>query len=280
MRGAATWAALLALSLSTGVRADPRPMSAGAVPWPGERTEVRIAREVLTIELDRKAAAVKALLTLENKGEATRLQVGFPCDGSPEPGVTGLECRTRIAVLVDGKKQAVKRKGAHFVWPMRFAPGQKVELEVSYRSPLRNERYQEPFRGMMALHYRLVTGAEWAGPIGELSVEVRLPTDALLHVTPAGYTRERGRLRWRLEEYEPKGDLALLFHSRLLGRPDATPEERQAIARELREAKGEVRSWVELFQRLLGEAVVIPPPSDEEVLATLEASAKLYEGAP
>ncbi len=259
--------------------ADPAPMSAGRQPAPVKSSTIRIAREVLTIDLDRKASSVKAILELENGGPATRLDVGFPCDPRLDETVSGLECKTRLDVRIDGKKQKARRKGKHWVWPMRFAEGQKVVLEVAYRSPLRNDRYENPYAGMGALTYRLLTGATWAGPIGELEMTVNLPTDTIAWIAPAGYTRERGRVTWKLASYEPTSDLAIFFPARIIGLRDVTPEERKEVARELR-ADTHVTEWVQILHRVTGKTLTLPAPSPDEVAATVEASARFYEAAP
>jgi hypothetical protein len=280
MRSAFVMLVMLVMLVGGPAAGDPRPMSAGATPAPLGSTRIRIAREDLAIELDRQAAAVRALLLLENLGPATRLVVGFPCDRSLDPGIAGLECKTRLAVKVDGQKQAISRKRSHWVWPMSFTAGQRREVEVTYRAPLRNDRYERPYNGMAALHYRLVTGAEWAGPIGELRMRVTMPTDAIIHITPAGYTRERGRISWDLRDHEPATDVAIFFHPRFLNRKDATPEERRALAQDLRAELGEMRDWMKILHRVTREAIVAPAPTDEELAAVVEASARLYEAQP
>ena len=179
-------APLVLVLLAAGrAAADPQPMSAGDLPQPIEETQIAIAREDLLIDVGAKHAEVRATLRLENRGGDAKITVGFPCDTTEYAGAHGLECKTRIAVAADGKKLAARLKKTsktrkHWIWPMRFAAGQTVTLVVSYRTRLINDRYPIPAHGMGTLYYRLATGAHWAGPIGELHMEVRLPTDATM----------------------------------------------------------------------------------------------------
>ena len=263
-------AATTALLLVAGTAAaDPMPMSAGDAPAPSTSTEIALAREELTLDVTRSEARVKAVLHLENGGPATQLTVGFPCDAGADPGLAGLDCKTKIRVLVDGKGVTPKRKKTVWVWPMKLAAGQKVDVEVSYASKLRNDRYESPFSGMGTLYYRLATGARWAGPIHELRMRVNLPTDAIAHITPAGYTREHGAVIWDLRDVEPDRDLALLFHPMYFGRPGA----------ELRKDVDEIVRFATFFQEVARGKLGLPAPTEAEVRATVEESAKLMEAA-
>jgi hypothetical protein len=255
-------------------------MSAGLVPGPEGKTEIRLAREDLDIEVTRVASIVKAAITLENTGAATKLQVGFPCEKGLDPGIASLDCKTPIKVLVDGKKVKAKRKGKAWVWPMKLAAGQTVALEVSYTAPLRNDRYEDPFNGMGAVHYRLVTGAAWAGPIGELVMRVKLPTESVVFITPAGYTRSRNHVEWTLKDFEPTGDLVIVFHPRFVGRKQGTPDEARALAKDLRARTGESQEWVKTFRGVFSDELALPAMSDKEVAETVEASARLLEATP
>jgi hypothetical protein len=291
-------AATLALLVASAAAADPMPMSAGDAPAPSTSTEITLAREELVIDLTRREARVRAVLLLENGGPAAPLDVGFPCDAGEDPGLLGLDCKTRIQVKVDGKKVAAKKKKGHWVWPMRFAAGQKVALEVSYASRLRNDRYGNPFAGMGTLYYRLATGARWAGPIRELSMRVNLPTDAIAHIAPPGYRREHGAVIWELRDHEPDRDVALLFHPITFGQAtralpandrgellarlekgDFKRDELRAAAKEYREAAGEIVEFATFFHEVARKKLGLPAPAEGEVRATVEESAKLMESA-
>lgn len=265
-------------------------MSTGAVPAPATSTTVALAREALTIDVRPRAAAVRADMTLENRGPATRLDVGFPCDVGLDPGVAGLPCKTPLTVEIDGKKVTARLRktagGRHWMWPMRFAADQRVSLVVSYRSPLINDRYDTPLYGMGILHYRLATGASWAGPIGELTMRVDMPSDALVHIAPAGYTREHGRVEWKLTDYEPKEDLAITVHPMFLGRAAAgvragdresfaaaiargevKKEALRQSAAEMRKETAELIRFASWFHDVAGKKLGLPAPAEPDVRA-------------
>jgi hypothetical protein len=296
-------AVLASLFAATAALADPSPMSAGGLPAPATSTTVALAREELTIDVGLTAAAVKAAMVLENRGPAARLDVGFPCDAGLDRGVAGLDCKTPIVVEIDGKKVTARLRktqgGRHWMWPMRFAADSRVSLTVSYRSKLMNDRYQTPFYGMGTLHYRLATGASWAGPIGELSMRVDLPSDAIVHIAPAGYTREHGRISWTLEDVEPAQDLAITVHPMYLGRAGGgVPgvKDRAAFAAAIAEGKvkretllkvaGEMRKelpelvrYATWFHDVAGKKIGLPAPEEGDVRACVEASIALLEQA-
>lgn len=258
-------------------------MSAGGLPAPATSTTVALAREELAIDVDLKSAAVKAVLTLENRGPATRLEVGFPCASGVEPGVAALDCKTPVAVAIDGKKVAAKlrktRGGKHWMWPMQLAADSRVSLTVSYRSRLYNDRYDTPFFGMGILHYRLATGASWAGPIGELEMRVDLPTDALVHIAPAGYTREHGRVTWKLAGVEPAEDLAITLHPMYVGRAAVSPDARRRVAGEMRKELPELVRYGLWFHDVAGKKLGLPAPVEADVRACVEQSIALMEEA-
>ena len=277
-------------------------MSAGGLPAPATSTTVALAREELSIEVDLTSAAVKAVLTLENRGPATRLDVGFPCESGVDPGVAALDCKTPISVAIDGKKVTTKlrktRDGKHWMWPMRLAADSRVSLTVSYRSRLHNDRYATAFFGMGILHYRLVTGASWAGPIGELEMRVDLPTDALVHIAPAGYTREHGRVTWKLAGVEPAEDLAITVHPMYLGRAaggirakdravfaaaiaagEVEKDALRGVAGEMRKELPELVRYGLWFHDVAGKKLGLPAPAEADVRSCVEQSIALMEEA-
>ena len=146
--------------------------------------------------MQKKDALITAVLWLENDATARKLPVGFPCEAGLDPGVVGLDCKSKITVKIDGKKvkAAQKKTGPEekfWIWPMSFAASQKVKVEVTYKAPLHNDRYDTPVNGMGTLHCRLRTGATWAGPIKELEMRVDA-SDAIVSIHPPS---SRGRRR-------------------------------------------------------------------------------------
>ena len=259
---------------------DPRPMSAGAQPAPTQNSKIALAREDLTIRVAERKALVSARLHLRNDGPAARLLVGFPCERGVDPGVAALDCRTKIAVKVDGKKVRAKRKGHHWVWPMRLGAGVETDLEVAYAAPLRNDRYKIPVLGMGILHYRLTTGAAWAGPIGELSIRVELPTEAILHIAPAGYKRSSGVIEWTLKDVEPADDVAILVDPYLTSRFVRARESKAELARLAKEITGRKERLVKqasMLHRAMGSSLGLRPPSTEAIERTVAESIRIIE---
>ena len=205
---------LAALLLPAVALADPHPMSSGANPAPTVDAQVAMTAETLTIDMDPKAAAVRAVITLANQGPATKLVVGFPCAQGEAGGQIDVPCKVRLEIKARGKAVAAKlvkaKAGAHWEWPMQFAAAEQVELVVAYKAPLVNERYDPPAQGMGIFTYRLTTGARWANKIGKLDITVNHMHEALWFVSPAGYKREPGRLTWTLTDYEPTEEVIVM----------------------------------------------------------------------
>ncbi|HEV8321617.1 MAG TPA: hypothetical protein VG389_08395 [Myxococcota bacterium] len=301
---AASFPAIAALLAAWPTLADPHPMAGGAHPAPSTDVAVGIAREVLSVTVGPKTAAVDALLVLENHGAPTKLMVGFPCDAGPEPGAAGVPCKTKITVTADGKPIAAKvrktsAKEWHWVWPMAFGAAARVALAVRYDAPLINPRYEVPVEGMGLFHYRLTTGARWAGPIGELEITVNTPFDALIWISPGGYVREPGRLTWRLKDVEPAEDLvfapavpvAAWEYAALGGgsiaevraRRDAGDFEKKAMLALVERLKEDFGEHAEAERIVVGYLGVIarmsglPLPAPERLRATALESARVLE---
>lgn len=278
---------LLVLGLFGGQAAgDPRPMSAGAHPAPTTSTQVALVSEDLTIRVVGSEAFVRARLSLRNLGGKTNVVVGFPCEGRLDPDVAGLDCRTRIAVKRDGKKVATKRKGRHWVWPLRLGAGAETELEIAYRAPIRNPRYKDPALGVGLLHYRLTTGAAWAGPIRELRIRVELPTETLLHIAPAGYRRSRGVIEWHLRDVDPRDDVAIVIHpylnsryARAVKRGKEGASELRALAAEITQHKDRLVKQARILHRAMGKKLGLREPSTDEIARVVAESARLIEAA-
>jgi hypothetical protein len=142
------------IALRTAIAAaDPSPMSSGAIPAPTTETQVAMTAETLAIRVGLREAAVRAEITLANRGPATSLVVGFPCATGDKAGRIDVPCAVPLAVTVGGKRvRAALRKAAtgpsHQVWTMALAEAAQVELVVAYRAPLINPNYRVPAFGM------------------------------------------------------------------------------------------------------------------------------------
>jgi hypothetical protein len=274
MRLALVFAAL-ALALPVAA-ADPHPMSSGATPAPTTDAQVAMSAETLAIAIDQRAASVKAAVTLANPGAATKLVVGFPCAVGDDAGAIDVPCKIPLTVTVGGKRvNATKRKTSksvhHWTWPMKLGAGASVELVVSYRAPLVNERYTVPAYGMGLFTYRLTTGARWAGPIGTLRITVDHMHDALLFVAPAGGVRTPGRITWQLDGAEPTEEVILIpapmagnrlaqqIGGRTASRLPLTPPRLPALDVEARSRRSatatpEIGQWLPTITRVAGLA--------------------------
>lgn len=293
-------ACLLALSPAA---ADPHPMTSGASPAPTTDTQVAMTEETLTIALDLRSAAVQAAVTLENRGPATKLLVGFPCATGDEAGAVDVPCKVPLTITARGKKVSAKKQKdsktlQHWIWPMQLAAGEKVELVVRYRAPLINDRYGVPGQGMGSFSYRLTTGARWAGPIGKLTITLEPLHDALLFISPPGYRREPGRITWDLTDHEPTQEVFILPHPTAGGRlastlfapgkrkpaSGATPRERLAAGDYARAdvdaALAQLRApgdWADGWLDTISRVAKLPAPSKDQAAACIAESIKLLE---
>ncbi len=231
---------------------------------------IAVTREDLSIDAGLDYAEVRAVLHLENRGPARDLLVGFPCARGERAGVVGLDCATPIRVTVAGRALAVKRvvagQGGEWTWPMQLAAGARPQIEVRYRARLANDRYPHGAFGMLALHYRLTTGAEWLGPIEQLTMTVHTPSDAIALVGPAGYVRSPHEIRWNLKDYEPTRDVSVVFVPFVLER--LAKLENQLRSRDLPTREAARLAIVDLAGRLPGYAREMP----EVLAATLQGA--------
>lgn len=205
--------------ISSSALADPLPVSAGFAPYPLLNTTVAMAKEDLAIELTLTELRVKAVLWLENQvGQPARVDVGVPCTKSPDADVVGLSCNVKPRVLLDkavaplllraGKKDIAPLAWS---WTLQLRGKQRMRVEVTYSTPLKGAANPVPVAGLSTLYYRLRPAALWAGPIGELNIDVALPVETVVHVAPEGYARGTRKLSWHLKDIEPQSDLHLGF---------------------------------------------------------------------
>ncbi|MBK9032188.1 MAG: hypothetical protein IPL61_12865 [Myxococcales bacterium] len=208
-----------------------------------------------------------------------------------------MPCKIPLTVTVGGKRVKVtKRKTSatvrHWTWPIKLAAGASVDVVVSYRAPLVNDRYRVPAYGMGLFTYRLTTGARWAGPIGTLRITVDHMHDALLFVAPAGGTRTPGRITWQLDGVEPTEEVILIPHpmagnrlaqqlggktaaeagARIAAGDYARADVEAAIAA-LRDSDRELDDWLPTITSVAGLAT---PPKDR-ARATIAASIAVLE---
>jgi len=289
-------AALVLVLVPATALADPHPMSSGANPAPTVEAQVAMTAENLTIDMDPKSAAVRAVITLANQGPATRLVVGFPCAPGDDAGQIDVPCKVPLKITARGKGVAAKlvkaKTGSHWEWPMQLAAAEQVELVVAYKAPLVNDRYNPPAQGMGIFTYRLTTGARWANKIGKLDITVNHMHEALLYVSPAGYSRTPGRLTWSLTDYEPDEEVIVMPHpivgfavagmmgaktaAEMQKKLDAGDFKKADIERVLGDFKSDTESldhWLPMISRLGG--VTAPPKA--RVTAVIAETVKALE---
>jgi hypothetical protein len=151
--------------------------------------------------------------------------IGFPESGGGDIVVPKMGFEY-FRSYVDGKRVQVRVReqrrdvdpGGYFRWYLkrvRFGAGQTRVIRNVYRAPLGAISTGHNF-----FDYILTTGASWKGKIGRSDIIVEL--SGLEHVVdleirPEGYRRVGNRIVWRLENYEPKENIFIMFfqHYRL-----------------------------------------------------------------
>jgi hypothetical protein len=215
--------ALLCMLHPTAARADSMPImfdSLGVL-VPATSNDIRMTREVLTIDYSNRVAnplalvAVHARFWFRNEGKAVTQQMGFPLAREELSGFRGFG--EDFAVTVDGA--AVKAESlnseqeatngselAYSMWntfKVQFAAGQTRLLDVTYKVL--------PQGGYFL--YVLQTGRLWKGPIGDLTIDANFGLTAefpdLLSVRPAGYRTQGNHILWHLVNYEPEQDIEI-----------------------------------------------------------------------
>lgn len=236
------------------------------------KTTVAMDAEVVIIEVHSDHADVHARFSMRNTGcLPTALEVGFP--GAARASSWTLEeilewagpLLGNFKASVDGKavKAICKQPpgteptstgfsmvAGWYLWPMRFAAGEKKEVVVSYRIPTKDVNYTpEGILKRRKFTYILKTGAGWAGPIGSARIVVRFSALTPAHVTrtaPPPTRRKKKSLEWEYKRFEPEADIVLeysvhanaaealkVFEAKLLKEPaDAATLVDAALARE------------------------------------------------
>jgi hypothetical protein len=236
-------AALLVVgSLAAVSRADVGPNPEyGRNIAPREQTKVTMTAETVFIRLTPEKALVRAVFHLENTGEATALEVGFPDavapgSGSREKGpqsVAWLYVHDFVAKVdgqtVEHRPRFLQRKDSPFekpppgkenqwlfagwlIWDMNFERGQKHRVQVDYWVPYQ-ARHEVSLLGAQSFTYILRTGAPWQGSIGKATITVSCENDLtrerLSEIRPAGCTEIKNGIRWVFKDLEPTEDVSL-----------------------------------------------------------------------
>jgi hypothetical protein len=289
---------VLCLFVPMVASADPHPMASGATPSPATESTVAMTAETLTIDIGLRHADVTAAVTLENPGAATKLFVGFPCSKGDDVGHVDVPCKVKLAITANGKKVKVAKTkptktGGFWLWQMKMAAGEKVELVVKYKAPLLNDRYDTPGFGMGIFTYRLTTGARWAGAIGKLNITVNHLTEALWFVSPSGGKREPGRITWTLDNHEPTEEVVIIPQPMLAShlatalsvntpaqaraKLDAGDYKKADIEKAITAMKEDVKRGTERWLKIISPLGGVGVPAQERVDATIGDSIRLLE---
>ena len=185
---------------------------------------------VVKVKITPEYADVDCTFVLHNTGKATSVLIGFPESGGGDIVVPKMGFRY-FRSYVDGKRVQVRVQeqrrdvdpGGYFRWYLkrvRFGAGQTRVIRNVYRAPLGAISTGHDF-----FDYILTTGASWKGKIGRSDIIVELSgLDHVvdLEIRPEGYRRVGNRIVWRLENYEPKENIYIVFfqHYRLLVNDD------------------------------------------------------------
>ena len=221
-------APLGALTPSPGARADPK-------------LAVRLERVEVSLTVSRTSAAIRAVWTLHNRGEAIELQVGLPRAGN-RAAVTGFSARvdgiqvaefdTTLTALLDeqaetdkerkvARKRAERRARHWYVWTLALGAGARTVVEVEYAAPTVLDAISHPL-GRRSIDFDLTTDAAWSGTVGTTEITVRLaglaPEQVLAKEClpaaiewPVDDEGAPGTLVLKFADVEPTHDLRVVF---------------------------------------------------------------------
>ncbi len=230
----------------------PDPLSKGMTPARKESRVQMVSQEVV-IHLDREWCLVEADFVLQNRSRSpAAMETGFPTGYKDEVRDlrvwrNGRKVKTKSAVEHEIQEPDKEAAVYHWtLWDMRFAPGEKVALRVSYLvKPRKNHDYLiTPYRqflgqieeeaagsssnevarvvdGMTSYStgYIMVTGAEWHGPIADASVTFRHPNGAaaIRWLSPAAnFTSSSDSVGYRFVNIDPDFDVEVEFSDQTL----------------------------------------------------------------
>lgn len=172
---------------------------------PIDDSNIRLARETLTVDLSETTAAVDATFTFVNDGDARDVLMGFPPVDVDE---------NDFRVWVDGRPIRVTNRidaPFPFSWHVRFGVRSEHTVRVAYSTRIAGF---QPFSPPLTKTFRyiLLTGKRWKGPIGNLSVRITcsFPTSWILSAPP--WSRIEGNtIALDLKNWEPSMNLEVSF---------------------------------------------------------------------
>ena len=183
-----------------------------------EHSSIRMVSEKVEAKLTRdNGAKVRCTFVFKNEGKATTVMMGFPERAQREEPkqtikdfkswVNGKSVKTR---LIQGKAGWVgEYKGWH-VKDVRFKEGEVLTIVDTYTGGIGNNTGGDKW-----FEYILKTGASWKGRISkaDISVDVSalLGARKITSISPKGYTRSGGVVKWALRNIEPKKDISIII---------------------------------------------------------------------
>lgn len=279
----------------------------GASVFAIKEERILMERENITIRFDAEARdhtvqwVATCIFTFRNlTDQPVEVQMGFPDwrahgDHTEDPwAIRDFTVRVRgkathavhKAVEAPGEAPAAPRRmkldyDAAYTWTVRFAPGERVMVENTYRfggfssnGPLSACVWDERPGRLASVFWRrapklpggwdfenclcrvvsyvVTTGRTWGGPIGVADIAIQLPPNTWPHLfapLPAATQVDQGWVRWHFERWTPTDELRIVFVRPLF--PD------KDIWLPLFDTPAQARAWVRFArQNRFGRALV------------------------
>jgi hypothetical protein len=190
-----------------------------------EHSSVRMVRETVDAKLNlgNDPPHVRCVFVFKNEGKATTVKMGFPEVSGGELAdpasrhtdlrgfkswVDGKQVKTRLILSKKNRERSLFR--AWHVKDVPFAAGQTRTVVDEYAGGMGGDS-----AGWENFNYTLITGASWKGKIGEAKITVdaspMLEKYTITSISPKGYTRRGGLIKWTLRNLEPKEDVEIIF---------------------------------------------------------------------
>lgn len=176
-----------------------------------EHTSIEMTSEYVHAWVSPESVRVECVFFLRNRGQATRVTMGFPCEseGADVSGVVPFRwfrswvdgVPTAAPMVVDTVESAHEWARRWYVKEVEFAAGQTRCVRDEYAAELGSSVGDYSF-----FEYILRTGATWAGRIGVADIVVtttRMAGMDLKNVEPAATGRDEHEVRWHFSDIEP-----------------------------------------------------------------------------
>jgi hypothetical protein len=229
-----------ALFPSTALANDSTLGGTGMTVYPIFDTEVEMEKEVIDIVVKGGCSYVTCKFWFHNTGESTDLLVGFPTqypggyesqeeldetmedEWYNEDHVTQLNWfrtwvdgeRVRVTVKTGLEPEGNNADELYFpqwyTWKMHFNAGERIKVVNKYW-------FVNSYGGENSewFSYILRSGATWKGPIGKITIRVRLEdcsiSDVWFHEMQPTYIEEDGLIVWEAENIKPEQDVNVLY---------------------------------------------------------------------